>query len=120
MEDTHRDLSIVPLCDLLPLQLLRRSHQPTLWRPLIRRQHDRLKYLDALESVLLSHRITLFQHQRLDLRVRAQVTKRSAWVLVRQRCAQVPFMRVDDRDWLRRIWYGVYADVRHKLARLVN
>ena len=108
---THHDLSIEPLCDLLPLQLLRRSYQPALQRPLIRRQHDCLEHLDALKPTLLSHRITFLQHQHLDLRVRAQVTKRSAGVLVRQRCAQVPFVREDDRDRLRRIWYGMYADV---------
>jgi hypothetical protein len=32
----------------------------------------------------------------------------------------VHFVRVDDRDGLRRIWCRVYADVRHDLARLVR
>lgn len=29
-------------------------------------------------------------------------------------------MREDDRDRLRRVWCGMYADVRHELARLVR
>ncbi len=29
-------------------------------------------------------------------------------------------MREDDRDGVRRVWYGVYADVRHEVARFVR
>ena len=75
---THHNLSIVPLRYLLPLKFLRSSNQSALSRPLIRREHYGLKHLDPLKPALLSSRITLLQHQRLHLRVRAQVGERSA------------------------------------------
>ena len=70
---THRNLSIVPLSNLLPLEFLRRSDESALRRPLVRREHNGLKHLDALKPALLSNRVTLLQHQRIDLRVRTQV-----------------------------------------------
>ena len=74
-KQTHRNLSFVPLSDLLPLEFLRRSDESALRRPLVRREHDGLKHLNALKPALLSDRITLLQHQRIDLRVCTQVSE---------------------------------------------
>ena len=115
-KNTHHNLSIVPLCDFLPLELLRRGNESALRCPLVRREHDSLKHLDALKPAPLPCRVTLLQHQRLYLRVRAQVPERGTSVPIRQRRAQVHFVREDDRNGLRRVWYGMYADVRHQVA----
>jgi hypothetical protein len=100
-ENPHLNLSIVPLRDLLALNLLRRSDQSALGRPLVGSEHHALEHLDALESALLSGCVALLEHERLDLRFRAQIRERDVWIFLGERRTQVAFVRYDDRDGLR-------------------
>ena len=72
---THRDSSTSSLCNLLPLDFLRRNGQPALRSPFICRENDRLKKLNALKPAPLYRRVALFQYQRPDIGVRIQVPK---------------------------------------------
>lgn len=64
---------MVTLSDLLPPEFMRRSDESALRRPLLRREHDGLKYLAVLKPALFSDLDTLVQHQLIDLGVRTQV-----------------------------------------------
>ena len=83
-------------------------------------QISRTKHLDALKPTLLSRRVALLQYQRIDLRVLTQVPRQITWVLIRQRCAQVPFVRDNDRVRLRCVRYGACAYIRHEVAPLAR
>ena len=83
-------------------------------------QISRTKHLDALKPTLLSRRVAPLQYQRIDIRVLTQVPRQITWVLIRQRCAQVPFVRDNDRVRLRSVWYGACAYIRHEVTPLAR
>lgn len=84
-----------------------------LWCPLVSGKHDGLKHLDILDHTLLARCVALFEDQGPHLCLRAQADQRGSVgiLVIRDHRAQVPLVRHDDHDRLRRVLYGVHAEV---------
>lgn len=102
----------VPVQDELPLQLLRRRHQPVLRRPLLFRDDHSVDDFDASQASAFALGLQFLEDERLHLFVLGEgrgVRRRNAgrggegvegWL-----------GRDDDCDWLDARWRGVDADV---------